>query len=296
MTYENLQTETSKFEDKFNSRETIKLYGGITEIVDINPENPKKDVPVLLAPGWAGSLDLYKNAIEKLSDDRRVLSLEHPRHGHNGPIPIEIDTNEYSQEQLRKALNLIGLLDYKNIKSTDAIAHSEGAINLVIAATLYPDKFRNIVLFAPAGLSGKETFTRLFTDFTNFAINQGKEADIDKSVLKTVLDYVARNPLRAMNEALGISQDQIHELLRYLHKEKNIGITIIATENDNVFDLSKIQETVKTDMLDGFLVVKGDHADTIKGKAQYMENSISIASEMLEKMESKNLQKQSSQP
>ncbi len=79
---------------------------------------------------------------------------------------------KYPKEEVRKALNILGVLEEKDVEKTDVIAHSEGAVNTLIAASLYPEKFRNIVLFGPAGLIGEDTFTRLFQGF----LGQNKRA------------------------------------------------------------------------------------------------------------------------
>ena len=74
-----------------------------------------------------------------------------------------------------------------------------------------------------------------------------------------LLKYLAKNPVRGIKEAVDSSNSQIHDVLRYLH-EKGVGIVVIASVDDPVFPMERIQEIAKSDMLDGFLSVRGGHA------------------------------------
>ncbi|MEK7133642.1 MAG: alpha/beta fold hydrolase [Patescibacteria group bacterium] len=159
---EKLKREREPFPGKM---EKIETYGGTSEVVDISPENPKTDVPVLLAPAWACSINVYKPAIETLaSKGRRVISLNHARNRRDSSFDEKL-LDQYSAAELTKAFNFLDVLDQKKIEKVDVIAHSEGCLNAVIAATLRPDKFRNLVLFAPAGLIGDDNAWRLLKGF-----------------------------------------------------------------------------------------------------------------------------------
>ena len=158
--------EENPFDAQFAQKERLNLPGGMADIIDVRPENPKTETPVLLAPGWGLTDKVYQPAIQELvKRGRRVISLNHPRIGGDMSAAPQEALDKYPTEEVRKALNLIDLLDQKGIEKTDVIAHSEGAINTCIAAVLHPEKFRNIVFYAPAGLIGEDTFTRLLKGF-----------------------------------------------------------------------------------------------------------------------------------
>ena len=175
------------FEAQFAQREYFEVAGGTAEVVDVTPEKLKDEVPLFFAPAWACNIEVYKRAIETLSEqERRVISLNHPRRG--GDLKAsssEEEMKKYPEEELRKAYNILEMLDQKGVDKVDVIAHSEGAINVTIAATLHPEKFRNIVYFAPAGLIGKDKFTRLMKGFAaqekraesmeDYPISEGEE-------------------------------------------------------------------------------------------------------------------------
>jgi pimeloyl-ACP methyl ester carboxylesterase len=278
-TFDNAEKNSAEkrtFEQQFSNKEFIPVAGGIAEVVDIKPEHQKSETPVFFAPGWGCTLEVYKPLLEKISEEnRRVITLNHPRIGGkalesvsrmNLEIPKEVSK---SPEQFRKALNMLDIIDEKEIDKVDMVTHSESAINAVIAAVLRPEKFRNLILFAPAGLVGEDQFVRLMKGF----IAGGKRAEsmsdvpisatekkVGADAIQAVVKYVLENPIRGMREVYSLSKSQIHEMLGYLH-EKGIGIVVMSTIDDPVFPMDKIQQTVKADMVDGFLSLKGSHGE-----------------------------------
>lgn len=295
----------NSFEAQFEHKEKLRLAGGTAEVVDISPDAPKTEVPVLIAPGWGCGIETYKPAIKTMSEQsRRVISLNHPRIGGDMSKTPEEALHKYPKEQLRKAMNLIELLNQKGIEETDVIAHSESSINVAIAATLHPELFRNIVFFAPAGLIGKDTFTRLLQGFVGQATH-GRPKSLSKipitetekqvaaTAAKDALKYFAKNPIRATKEAKSIAdeQSQIHEMLRYLH-EKGIGIVVMSGVDDPVFPQDKIQKIAKKDMLDGYLTLIGGHGAI----GEHPELHMAAAEEMLTALEEKKARATQSQP
>jgi pimeloyl-ACP methyl ester carboxylesterase len=297
--------EENGFRDQFKKREKIEVVGGTADVVDVSPETAKTEVPVFLAPAWACSTDVYEPAIKTLYDKgRRVVSLDHPRRGGDfDTVVSQEDLKKFPPEQLRKAANILGVLEEKGIKKTDIIAHSEGAINAVIAATIEPEKFRNLVLFAPAGLIGKDSFLRLLKGFTGQSdfheSMKGRspsderfswpEIPVSEEMKKRApifvegaKKYLIQNPIRSLKETIDISKSQIHEMLRDLHA-KGIGIVVISGIDDPVFPMEKMQKIANTDFLDGFLSVRGGHGEIGNHPERYMV----AAEQMLTALEEK---------
>ena len=257
------------FEAQFAHREYFDVAGGEAEVVDITPEKLKDETPVLVAPAWGLNVDVYKRAIETLSEERerRVISLSHPRRG--GDLKAkssEEERKKYPQEELRKAYNILGVLEQKNIPQVDAIAHSEAGINVTIAAVLDLKKFRNIAYYVPAGLNGRDTLTNLLNRFfrqergeslADVPISDG-EKETGAAAHKSWVSYLLANPVRAVREANEISESDIHEMIRYLH-DNGIGIVVASGIDDPVFPTRKMQKIAKLDMIDGFLSMRGGH-------------------------------------
>jgi pimeloyl-ACP methyl ester carboxylesterase len=263
------ESESEKsFEAQFAHREHFEVAGGDAEVVDIMPEKLKDETPVFLAPAWGLNVDVYKRAIETLSGrERRVISLSHPRRG--GDLKAKSSDEErkkYPQEELRKAYNILEVMEKKKISQVDAIAHSEAAINVTIAAMLHPERFRNVVYYAPAGLIGRDTFTQLINRFSkqergaslaDVPITE-EEKETGAAAHASWSSYLRANPVRGIREANEISQSQIHEMIRYLH-QKGIGIVVASGIDDPVFPTNKMKHIAKLDSIDGFLSMRGGH-------------------------------------
>ena len=259
-------------EEQFRKPEILELYGGKVEIIDICPENKKYEIPVVVAPGWAATPEVFKDNILTLAElGRRTISI-------NSSHGIETEKIEnFPDAELRKAAALIRTLEEKNINKVDAIGHSEAGIYLTLAATLYPEKFRNIILVDPGGMIGKDNIARLSVDFSLDIIKQTIRSIKDRRLIKPILKAfweagkpIGFHPVRAFREVLAISDFQIHELLRGL-KEKGIGLSIIHAVDDKAFPMDKVQKIAKTDQLDGFYSVKGTHNEFYLKAKEYTQ-------------------------
>lgn len=259
-------------------REHFIINGAQVESVDINPENPNA---VLVAPGWGATMESFEPGFEILAKKgRRVISLDHPRKGGDIPDSHNEDVEkwykekgqkypDWPSEELRKANTILGLLDQKKLEKVDVIAHSEGAINVCIAAMLHPEKFtgRTIILYSPAGLIGKDSIFRLqkgagantasTKSISEFPITYA-ETEYLKSTTHITPDYMKANPIRALKETWAISQARIEDMLRYL-REKGIRIIVVGAKDDTMFPMAGMQQNVKKGFIDGFVSVIGGH-------------------------------------
>lgn len=271
--------------------ETLRINGADVEIGEYIPEKLKSEIPVLIAPGWSDTVDVHKKGMKILADlGRRAVSLSHSRHGGAIPNSFNKEAEKYPDEELRKAQNLLGLLEQKNIEKVDVVAHSEGAINACIAAMIHPEKFRSIVLYAPAGLIGNDNLLRLMwgtmiqakrkdlETMDMFHVTEEEKAQ-DVLTARENLNYIKENPLRAFKETLAISQVQIQDILKYL-RSKGINVVVMAAVEDTFFPMGDIEEekneqgevlgrkfvgdrgmqkNVDSSFVDGFLSIRGGH-------------------------------------
>lgn len=252
---------TDSLEEQFSNKEVMELPGGKVEVVDIKPDKEKDEVPTLVAPGWAATPEVLKDNILTLAEEgRRTISI-------NSPHGIETQKVEnFPEAELKKVAAVMEVLKEKKIDKIDAVAHSEAGINIAIAATLYPEKFRNIVLVDPGGMVGEDNLGRLIKDFSNdIVIKQTMDSLKDPERIKPIVralkeagKSILAGPKETVKEVLAISKTQIHELLKGL-KEQGIGITIIHGVDDRAFPMDKVQKIAKMDQLDGFISVKGTH-------------------------------------
>jgi len=275
------------FEQQFAKKEVIQTTAGPTEIVDIKPLFPKDTVPILLAPGWGDTPQSYKESLKVIHDgNRRVLSVSHPRRGEN----ITGEYPDYPMAEIRKMQSLIGVISQKNLGKVDVIAHSEGAINAIIAATLHPDKFRNIVLVSPGGLIGEDKLRKLVTrmhvssihDITQ-AMRSFHEIGPLTNAGVAMAKYFLNNPNRAREELKAIAKSDILEMIKNLH-DGGIGIAIIQGEDDPIFPISRIGEVLRDskDSIDGFYSFKGGHNKIIT-EARYTKSALNALDDLRHK-------------
>ena len=286
----NLETSPrDHFEQQFANKEVLQTAAGPTEIVDIGPVSLKDPVPILFAPGWGDTHQSYEKSLEIIHDgSRRVLSVSHPRRGKSA-----VQDSDFPVAEARKVQSLIEIIDQKHLEKVDVIAHSEGAIYAIIAATLHPDKFRNIVLVNPGGLIGEDKFHTLvgrmlvsaFRDTTQ-AMRSSHEKGPFMNAVNEMARYIAENPKRAIEELNAIAKSDILEMVKNLH-DGGIGIAIIQGEDDPIFPISRIGEVLRDskDSIDGFYSFKGGHNKIIT-EPRYTKSALSALDDLRHKHQS----------
>lgn len=257
-----------KFAEQWERPERLHFEGTEVFAYDIKPERQKTETPVAFVPGFGGTPLLFKKDIDTLvENERRVVSID-AMHGVPHSIPEEKRRN-LPDAELRKVAALLDTLDAKGIQKVDGVGNSEGSMVLVLAATLYPERFRNLVLEQPTGLVGEDTPLKLGVRF---------ETDIISSEIKAARNKIPRSPhgitlpkkeksdlspknlYLALQEIRAMAKTKLPELLAEL-KNRSIGISIIHGANDKAFPMERMQEMVKANMIDGFYSVRGSHAE-----------------------------------
>ncbi len=261
-------------EQQFTERQKIELLGSDLELVDVCPDNLKTQTPLIFGLGWGGDPDAYKNNILSLAKTgRRVISLD-AVHGVDHQINDE-QFGDLPEAELRKVAALIEALENKNISQADAVGYSEGGIYVTLAALLYPEKFRNLVLVNPGGMIGQDNEARLTAGFLRDLVKHFVESFSDKEKLARwakvyggMVKSVAKDLPKALREISAISDAQIENFLREL-KSQGLGILIIHSVDDHAFPMDRVQRIAKPDQVDGFYSVKGAHADFVIQAEEY---------------------------
>ncbi len=250
-------------EEQFDRPEMLNLAGGDIAVHDVLPRQEKTPVPTVLAPGWSVTPETYKaNIVQLVKAGRRVISPDAP-HG--------VDTEPqdgYPAAELRKMASLMQALDAKGVERADVVTHSEGALWTVIAASLHPERFRNIVLVNPAGMISKDDIARLAVGFSKDIVGQVvrdiTEKDPDRAKLNalTSLQTTSKGPLHTLREVFAIANSDIRGMLAEL-KQKGVGISVVAGTEDQAFPIERMNEVLDKDQLDGFYSVTGSHNELI---------------------------------
>jgi len=264
MKWENPE-QIDSIDEQFKSPEILKLGEEEVEVVDIKPENPKTEIPTILVPGWTATPETFKDNILDLAElNRRVISINAP-HG----IDVSEQVENIPEAELRKVVALAKVLEEKKIDKVDIVAHSEGGLYGTIAATLYPEKIRNLILVDPASMIGKDNPRRLSTDFSMDFLKQAvrgiKDGEARKAIFRLSKESVkamARNPMQAVKQVFAMSDSDIRGMLEKL-KKQGVGISVIHAVDDKAFPMERMQEMVNTDQVDGFYSIKGTHNEIL---------------------------------
>ncbi|MBP6882664.1 MAG: alpha/beta hydrolase [Candidatus Levybacteria bacterium] len=252
-------------------REKIPCLDGSVTTLDSSPEILRDEVPVLLVPGWSETIGTYEAGLEKMNEmGRRSIGIEFPRRGVFG---VGEKGTEIDNEADRKAEAVYSVIKAKDdIDKFDIVAHSEGAVNALIAASFVPERVRNIVLVNPAGLIGQDTFLRLSTSFSK-AIGQDmirsiqslrstqRRGEFIRNFGNTTLEtakYVSQNPLRALSEVRYLVKSDTSDLVKQL-TDTGINIGILANWDDPVFPEPRMREMLEGQDIAQFHTIAGGH-------------------------------------
>lgn len=255
----------SPFEQQYKNREELTFKEGKITVVDATPEALTDETPVLIAPGWSENQHTYRETSRVVyNSGRRVLTVAYARRG--GEV---LKDQNYPEAELRKAKLILNVLEKKGIEKADVIAHSEGAMNVLIAAMRKPNKFRNIVLDKPAGLIGKDSKRALTGRFVKLLLKEAIERPLlptdPTSSLKAssrTVRYIAGNPKRALEEMDALTKLDITDMMERLRKQ-GIMFLIISGVNDPLFPVSRqrtnITKSGKELPIEGSYTVVGGH-------------------------------------
>ena|SRR3989344_1471490 len=251
------------FSEQFSKREKLQTTGGVIKLADVVPEHLIDSVPKIILPGWGATDRSYHGLLRAIyQSGSRGICLSSDRRGES--IEGQAD---YSIANVRKIQGLIGVMSLKGIERADFVGHSEGALIAVLAATLYPQKFRNMVLVAPAGLAGTQSKLELAGRLAAM-VNQSTVDALTRAGQmlpflvnsREVIKYFFPNPKLGYAEFKAVSTSDVVSLLQGLH-EKGIGISVVAGRNEPVFSLDKLKRTlnVQPHVVDHLYSAAGGH-------------------------------------
>lgn len=248
--------KTPSFEEQIHNKSTVESHGGIANYTYFKNESPREGVlPVLVAGGWSeGTASLRDSAEVVYKDGRSVILVDHARDGRQ-----KDQTDNTNPETAQRAHTLLGVLDAENLKKVDVIAHSQGALDAVVAAKLHPERFNSIVLVAPAGLIGEDSVPRLVSRFVPKIIRgitkdareiKQRDPESAKRFANAGPSYIKANPMKGLREVGAIARTQIDQDLLDL-REAGIKIAVLQSQGDRGFPANRIGKQVIIHELEG---------------------------------------------
>lgn len=259
------------FQSQFKTRRKVDFHGRSVSFVDVKPLVLKSAIPIFIAPGWGETPRTFKDLMHLLFDAGfRVISVTHPRQD------LRLITKQnISRLEFQKAEIILEIIRSLDLEKVNIVAHSEGAINAVIAAHIQPKVCKDMLLVGPGGLVENESFIELITRYADYVIRGGVRAFRDPSVRARLIrsgietfKYFLMNPIMSLLEGSAISKTHLEGFLTDLHRE-GVTIGVIEGLDDIVFPIKKMKSLTDFGWID-FRPVAGDHHDLYACPQQYL--------------------------
>lgn len=232
---------------------------------DIQPETPRDNsLPIVIFTGFASRPTAYQDFMTALAvHNRRSICVDAPF----GIKTAAVDN--YPRSTLKRVAAVTAVLDHLQLPAVDAIGYSQGAMDLAVAASINPDRFKQLILINPAGLVENDTLPAFLARFTNSgrqAVNQSLIVDNHAS-----RKIVRTNPLAALKQAQALTYFKTAELLQELARNGK-PITIIHTHQDLGFPAERVRKTFSRQLADSgvkLITLPGIHAEIFRRPAEY---------------------------
>ncbi|MBI4128602.1 MAG: alpha/beta fold hydrolase [Parcubacteria group bacterium] len=283
-------------ERQFDERETLDIDGEEIGVIDISPEEVKSETPIVLLPGFGATPETYRELIIKLAETKhRVLSIDAP-HGINADsMKDTAGLAEIPDSERRKINAFLTVLEAKKLDRVYVVAHSAAGIYISLAAPLYPEKFRGVLLANPAGMMENDSFQRFMGGFsqevTKHVAQSVHDLELRRKMRKTLGDtagVVKHSPMQTIKEGLTIFRARINDAIRKANK-KGVRFSLIHGVHDNLFpprvneedalgesrgkdtgrETRGVNETASRDQFVGVYSVKGSHTELLEQPAVY---------------------------
>ena len=259
------------FQTQFKTKKKIDFHGRSIAFVDVIPATLKSATPIFIAPGWGETPRTFRDLMHLLFDaGYRVISVTHPRQD----LKL-ITSKNISRFELQKAEIILAVLHAQGIQKVNAIAHSEGAINAVLAAHTKTSAFSAIIMVGPGGLVENEGFVELTSRFIGNMLQGSMRAIVDSVARRRLIRsgietfrYFLMNPIMSLLEGSAISRTHLRDLLVELH-QAGIVVDVIQGSEDIVFPIKKMQSLSDLTWI-GFYTTVGDHSDIYAHPQNYI--------------------------
>lgn len=262
-------------EELFNLRNEIETEYGPIKVVDIATTFENEDAtPILLSCGWSETLESIKETIFYIAETsgRRVIAVDYTALTYGHPTASGLPRSAQA-----KAVAFLTLFKKKDIPIIDAIAHSEGAINIIAAAEMSPVSFRKITLIAPAGMMTEDDFFHLAVRFLKnlFYTIQHKKRGIYSinpvNYTKRILLYFLANPVQTFTEAFGIARFSMIPLVKRL-QDNGKNVEIILSSRDTVFPCKNVDQIIHKYNINNVSIIEGGHNEFHENPALFTQS------------------------
>jgi valacyclovir hydrolase len=115
---------------------------------EINYEESGQGQPVLLMPGWGGTIGEFASLGKKLESRYRVIAADLPGSGKSAPQPRSYPATYYHDD----ARSMLALLKALKVSPAHLVGFSDGGEYALVMAATEPAAVRSVVTWGAAGL------------------------------------------------------------------------------------------------------------------------------------------------
>jgi pimeloyl-ACP methyl ester carboxylesterase len=243
--------------------------------IDIPTFTDAATTPVLFTPGFGTEFVASSGLLRALnSTDRRTLSFESALTGIGNP---KIDLSDQPYPEVKKAEQILALLDHQDVPKVDIIAHSEGALQAAILGVIAPDRIRKMILYNPSGYIGDglaqlgKRFTDETAQFFGTVLTSLLMSGFDELPPSTgpIIGRFLRNPQLISQEIQAIAQTNIRDTVGAI-RENGIPVYLVGCTDDKLFPYHKMTKELGKHDVDGIFSIRGSHTSLLSAPEKYM--------------------------
>lgn len=245
---EHLSTSRT-FEDQLRNSRSVESRNGIVRYVELTPNLPESDVPIMLLGGFGTDIDSTAQAARRLYDKgRSVVMIDRPPMKDLKDQPLEgIDG-----DQIQYADNVNDVAEATGHKKLDIIAQSEAAVFATAAILNEPEQYRSLVIESGAGLIDRPHALKLVADTAldtvlgahRYLRNPVEAARFNRSM---VGQMIHGGPAATAREITSIAKSQIKQALTTVRSE-GIKVAYIHANSDGAFKPQEVEKNIVLDM------------------------------------------------
>ncbi len=230
--------------------EVLPVPGGEINLYIISPKETSGGdtlMKILIIPGWCEPAKVSIGLAEELAKfGYQVFVIDYANL--NTPVATKecgVDSTFPITEQAR-ACAVVEFLKVKNAESrTYIVAHSQGAVAAMLAAKAHPNRIKNIILVAPAGIITSNLVSIILQYLKSFFAQLKYVLNLDiylgKRYFEEVWQYAWRNPIQLARDAYGVSKSNIVPLVKK-SRDQGLDVAIIYTNSDRIFPPEKMYQ------------------------------------------------------
>jgi pimeloyl-ACP methyl ester carboxylesterase len=275
--------QTEHYDNEWSKSDSIEIEGEHFLVHRMNPDRPELETPVLLVGGWNATDEILKENGRAVAAEGATALIVNAAHGSEHTIEVPEHIEKVFDVELRRIFAFIETLDQEKIEKVYAIGHSEGALDILLAAAIFPERFKGIALVNPGGMIADDDPIRLSLRFARDAIRSwyfaskqntiGKKMDIDARSTKSAWS----EKIQSIKEVVSVGYSHAYELLRDV-REHDIDILLMHGPEDVVFPFNKMRATIQDmktspeedirNLFTGVYSVSGDHNSFLREPAK----------------------------